>query len=248
MLERLRRRQVDEEELSRRRFVRRQWARRWLQLRVLVIGVVLLIAAVVGIWLVYFSSVLSVKGADIEGTRLLTENEVMVAAGVPEGDPLARADISAIRDRVEDLPEVKSADVSREWPDRILIKVEERVAVAVVERGGTLRGIDATGFPFRGYRSLPKNLPLIRIDDDTADEAVAEGAMVVASLPPAIARKVEHVELRTIDQISLELRDGRSIVWGSAENSADKSEVIGHLIKIKAQVYDVSVPSQPTTR
>ncbi|KRF17482.1 cell division protein FtsQ [Nocardioides sp. Soil797] len=244
---RRRNQEVDEEELSRRRFVRRQWARRWLKVRVVVIGVVLLIAAVVGIWLVYFSSVLSVKGVDVEGTSLLTEQRVVEAADVP-AEPLARADISAIRERVESLPEVKSADVSREWPDRVLVKVEERVAVAVVERGGTWRGIDATGFAFRSYRSLPAKLPLIKIDEDTADEAVTEGAKVVASLPAAIARKVEHVELSTIDQISLELRDGRSIVWGSAENTDDKSTVIAQLIKRKAQVYDVSVPNQPTTR
>lgn len=248
MLDRLRGRQLDEEELSRRRFTRRQWARRWLEVRVLVIVVALLVAVVAGVWLVFFSSVLSVKGVDVEGTSLLTEQQVVAAADVPDGDPLARADISAIRDRVEDLPAVKSADVSREWPDRILIKVEERVAVAVVERGGTWRGIDATGFAFRRYRALPERLPLIKIDDDTADEAVAEGARVVASLPRPIARKVQYVELHTIDQISLKLRDGRTVVWGSAEDSEDKSRVIALLIKRKADVYDVSVPGQPTTR
>ncbi|QIX28647.1 FtsQ-type POTRA domain-containing protein [Nocardioides sp. JQ2195] len=243
----MRRTEFDEEERSRRRFVRRQWARRWLQLRVVVIVVVLLVAAVVGGWLVYFSSALSVKGVDVEGTSLLSEQRVVDAADVP-AEPLARADVAAIRERVESLPEVKSADVSREWPDRILVKVEERVAVAVVERGGTWRGIDSTGFSFRSYRSLPTNLPLIKIDDDTEDEAVTEGANVVASLPPAIARKVEHVELRTIDQISLVLRDGRRILWGSAERSDDKSAVIAQLIKRKARIYDVSVPNQPTTR
>ncbi|WP_067438382.1 cell division protein FtsQ/DivIB [Nocardioides jensenii] len=248
MLERFHRERPDEEELSRRRFARRQWARRWLHLRVVLIGAALFVALVVGCWLVFFSSVLAVKGVDVEGTKLLTEQQVLVAADVPTGEPLARADMGEIRDRIEALPEVASADVSREWPDRILVRVTERVAVAVVERGGALRGIDATGFGFRDYKVAPPRLPRLKVDDDTGTEAVAEGAKVLASLPATIAGKVEYVELHTVDQISLKLRDGRTIEWGSAERSEDKSKVIALLLRQKADVYDVTVPGQPTTR
>lgn len=247
MLERFRS-NLSHEELSRKRFARRQWARRWLRLRVVVLAVAVVAVVAVGGWLIFFSSVLSVKGVDVEGNSLLSHEQVMAAADIATGVPLARADISAIRGRVEDLPAVKSADVSREWPDRILVRVQERVALAVVERGGTFRGIDSTGFAFRSYSSAPPKLPRIKIGEDTADEAVAEGAAVVAALPRRIARKVEYVQLRTVDQISLELRDGRTIEWGSAEKSADKAEVITILLRQKAQVYDVSVPGQPTTR
>ena len=239
---------LSDQERSRKRFARRQWARRWLRLRlVLALAVLALIGAIVG-WLVLFSSVLSVKGVDVEGNELLSTEQVMSAADIPTGVPLARADISAIRDRILRLPAVESADVSREWPDRILVRVEERVAVAVIERGGTLRGIDATGFQFRSYAKAPRKLPRIRIGDETEDEAIAEGAAMVASLPGSIARKVEYVELRTIDQIALRLRDGRTVEWGSAEKSADKAAVITVLLRQKAEVYDVSVPGQPTTR
>ena len=37
--------------------------------------------------------------------------------------------LAAIRDRVAALPEVASVDVSRQWPDRILVRVTERRAV-----------------------------------------------------------------------------------------------------------------------
>ena len=49
--------------------------------------------------------------------------------------------------------------------------------------------------------------------------------------------------------VSLVLKDGREVVWGSAEESETKAEVLATLLAtVQAQVYDVSVPSKPTTR
>ena len=55
--------------------------------------------------------------------------------------------------------------------------------------------------------------------------------------------------METIDQITLVLRDGREVLWGSADESALKAQVIDRLlVSQKAGVYDVSVPGSPTTR
>ena len=51
-----------------------------------------------------------------------------------------------------------------------------------------------------------------------------------------------------MDRISLVLRDGRVVVWGSAEQSEDKAAVLAALLRARdAQRYDVSVPGQPVT-
>ena len=63
-----------------------------------------------------------------------------------------------------------------------------------------------------------------------------------------LARQVDHVEVATVDQISLVLRDGRTVVWGSAEESELKAEVLAPLLSSPGQTYDVSVPGQPTIR
>ncbi|MDT0201259.1 FtsQ-type POTRA domain-containing protein [Nocardioides sp. AE5] len=249
MLERWRRERPDEAELTRRRFARRQWAGRWLRMRAVVVAAAVLVVLVIGAWAVFFSSLLAVDGVEVEGNDLLTVEQVEAAAAVPHDVPLARTDLDAIRDRVEELPAVRTADVSRKWPDAILVKVTERVAVAVVEAGGEFRGIDAEGVAFRDFAEQPESLPLIKIDEDTAADARAEGAAVIAALPDDIAQQVEHLELHSIDQISLQLRDGRVVQWGSAEDSADKARVLAVLLdEVEAKEYDVTVPGQATTR
>ena len=233
---------------SRRRFARRQWARRWLAWRRVVALLLLMGLVVGGVWLVYFSDLLAVEKVEVRGTRTLGSEQVREIAAVPAGQPLARVDLDAIRARVEALAVVRDAQVTRTWPDRVQIDVEERVAIAVVDIGGQIRGMDAEGVVFREYPKPPPGLPQVRTSSDTRSDALREAALVVESLPGDITRRVDHVEVGTIDQISLVLRDGRTVVWGSAEESEAKSEVLSGLLGQPARTYDVSVPGQPTTK
>ncbi len=232
---------------SRRRFARRQWARRWLTWKP-VLALVLVLALVVGgIWTVFFSSVLAVDGVEVDGATTLRAAQVRAAAAVPTGEPLAQVDLEAVRRRVEALAEVKSADVTRKWPDHVLVTVQERVAVAVVTIGDRIRGMDASGVVFRDYRQAPGDLPKVTVTEDTRSEALEEAAGVIGALPAEIARIVDHVEVETVDRISLVLRDGRVVMWGSADQSEEKARVITALLEHRAKTYDVSVPGQPTT-
>lgn len=232
-------------QIARRRFVRRQWARRWLAWRRLVVAVVLLGLVAGTLWLVFSSSVLAVSGVRVEGTQVLDPRAVRRAAAVPTGSPLATVDLDAIAQRVKGLSAVDSVDVSRSWPDRVRIDITEREAVAVVERGDVLRGLDDQGVMFRRYPSRPRSLPVIRISGRARADALAEAARVAGSLPSSIAAKVEYVEVHTVDTIALRLRSGRTVRWGSADESAAKARVLTVLLDQKASTYDVSVPGQP---
>jgi cell division septal protein FtsQ len=154
--------------------------------------------------------------------------------------------VDAIEARVQSLAPVAGVDVSRSWPDRVRIAVVEREAVAVVERDGALRGVAEDGVLFRSYRAQPAGLPVVRVAAGTRSEALAEAAAVITALPEDLAVRVDHLAVETVDFISLRLRDGRSVFWGSAADSATKAEVLGVLLRQKASVYDVSVPGQPT--
>ena len=74
-------------------------------------------------------------------------------------------------------------------------------------------------------------------------------ATVVAALPQDLASRVDHVAVETVDQITLVMRDQREVLWGSAEESALKAEVVDKLLAAQeASYYDVSVPGNPTYR
>ena len=234
---------------TRRRFARRQWSRRWLSLRY-VLGFVAVVALVgTSIWLVFFSATLQVKQVEVVGNELLSDARIRERADVPLGDQLALVDLGRADARVASLAEVKSVDVTRTWPDGVRIQVVERTAVAVVELAGRIRGLDADGVVFRDYRTVPKGMPRIRPGGAAGTDALKEAATVVSALPKDLAARVDHVEVETVDQITLVMRDQRQVLWGSAEESELKAEVVDKLLAAQeASYYDVSVPGNPTYR
>jgi cell division protein FtsQ len=231
---------------SRRAFARREWARRWVTWKYVVAAVVLVGLVAGSLWLFLFSSVLAVKQVDVAGVDGLRPEQVRAAGAVSTGEPLARVDLDAVRTRVQALAEVRSAAVTRQWPDTIVIEVEERVAIAVVDIGGALRGLDREGVVFDDFRQAPPGLPRVETDTGAGREALQEAADVVSALPDDLAARADHVEVATVDQISLVLRDGRTVLWGSAEESPLKAEVLVALLEGPGRAFDVSVPGRPT--
>jgi cell division protein FtsQ len=234
---------------TRRRFARRQWRRRWLAWKYVVSLLLLLVLVVGGLVTVYFSDALAIDGVEVTGETTLSDDDVRAAARVPMGEPLARVDLQRIRDRVGGLAIVRSVEVSRQWPHEVLIAIEERTAVAVVEVAGSLRGLDEEGVVFGTFAEAPPGLPRVRTTAETSGEALREAALVVAALPEDLAGRIAHVAVKTVDTITLELQGGREVRWGSSAQSEEKARVLETLLLQEAtEYYDVSVPGNPTLK
>ncbi|HEX2895979.1 MAG TPA: FtsQ-type POTRA domain-containing protein [Marmoricola sp.] len=231
-----------------REFARRRWGRRLRRARPFLYAALALAVVLGGVWLVFFSSVVTVRDVSVQGTRTISSVRVRAVAKTPIGLQLARVDLGAIRARVETIPAVKSVSVSRSWPHTVAISITERTPVAVVDRGAGLQAVDEDGVLFGSYPRQPADLPLLQTAPDVNAEALSEAAHVVTSLRPDIRAIVDRVEVESVDRIRLHLSGGRTVMWGRAEQSAEKASVLAVLLHQKAQEIDVSVPERPTTR
>ena len=54
---------------------------------------------------------------------------------------------------------------------------------------------------------------------------------MISALPADIARRVDYLEVATVDQIRLVLENGRRVLWGSVEGSKEKAEVLAVLLE-----------------
>ena len=234
--------------IARKDFRKRRHAGRWRLVRRLVLALLLIGLVAGAAWAVFFSSYVTAREVDVVGNSTISDAKIEKAAEVPIGTPLARVDIGAIVARVQPVDAVKFVEVGRSWPHTVRITITERTPIAMIDQGAGLKALDSDGVPFGSYDKRPNHLPLVRTDPGTPGEAVAEGAKVVNALPPAIAGRVDAVDVASVDEIQLVLGNGRKVIWGSAEDSDEKAEVLAVLLKQPGNQIDVTVPGRPTTR
>src|SRR6266571_9417562 len=98
-----------------------------------ILGILTVILAIVGYRLAASASLFQVRGIDVAGTSRTSaeEIEVLTRRAVAKTG-VWRADLSAISAELGRLPGVRRAIVSRVLPDRLRVRVTERVPVAVV--------------------------------------------------------------------------------------------------------------------
>jgi len=184
-------------------------------------------------WAFWSSPLLAVRTVQVDGTSSLSADQVREAAGVPDGTPLIRVDVDAAEARVARLPQVASVAVTRGWPDRVVITVRERVAVAVVERDGRRTLVDATGMLFDTISGqAPEGVVLLDVPAPGPDDPATEAALAaVSELPDDIRARVAGATATSDGEITLTLVDRTTVLWGDAQESAAKAEVLGGLLQ-----------------
>jgi cell division protein FtsQ len=97
----------------------------------------------------------------IEGTRLLTPAQVARQARVRMGDNILSVNLSLARKRLLAHPWIAEAEVTREIPSRLIIRIKEHSAMAVVDFGQKFL-INLQGRIFKAWDPADKvNLPVI---------------------------------------------------------------------------------------
>ena len=228
-------------------FSRRLWHRRLRRLRpVLVVGALVGVAALAA-WVLLGSAWLTAEQVTVKGQQTLSDGRILAAANVDLGTPLLRLDLDAVDERVSALPAVAEASVHRAWPHTVAITVTEREPVAAVHRSSVWWVMDEEGVLFRRTSEREAELPLVDVGSRADDSVLGETASVVAGLPSDLLDRVRRLTASSMDSITLTLKDGREVRWGSAAETPEKVRVLSVLLSQRAKVYDVSVPAQPTT-
>lgn len=200
-------------------------------------------------WLVGYSDVLAVREVRVDGVDGPLADTVRAAAEAPVGVPLARVDTGRVAERAETVPDVASAAVSRDWPSTLVLTVVPRDPVATVAGEGEWRHVDADGVVFGRLDAPADDLPVIAAADGAGEqERRVAGVSVAGALPRSLQAQVQRIEAASPADVRLVLRDGREVVWGTADDSERKAAVLAVLLDTPAGAYDVSVPDRPTLR
>jgi len=204
-------------------------------------------------WVLFGSPLLVVRSVTVSGTHLVPRSEVLAASRVVPGTPLIRVNTARAAARIEKISQVSSAQVTRSWPNRLVIVVRERTPALVLPAyGGGYDIADADGVVLKRVARRPADLPLY---PTVAPEGALRGnpdlaaaVAVLAELPAEMRRSVVSVTAPNPDQVTLRLAGGTTVLWGDTGRAAAKARALTVLMRAHLHYYDVSAPGSVAAR
>ncbi|MBF6174149.1 cell division protein FtsQ/DivIB [Nocardia blacklockiae] len=216
--------------------------------RILWWGVPVVVALVVLVVVAYFTPLFAARSVAIEGLVTVPEQQVRDVVRIPGGRSMLRIDTDAVARRVAGIPKIHSARVQRSFPGTVRITVEERTPVLFYDApdGTHLLDVDSVEY---AVEPPPPGVPKLATDRPGGSDPVTRAAVAVLdAAPPELRAQVGEVVARSVSNIELNLTDGRTVLWGGADDSARKAAVVLPVLTRPGTVFDVSSPDLVTVK
>ncbi|RMD90969.1 MAG: FtsQ-type POTRA domain-containing protein [Alphaproteobacteria bacterium] len=166
---------------------------------------------------------LVVQRVEIEGRENTPPEALDAAIGDPQGRAVTDIDLAAVRQRLEHISWVRRAQVARQLPDRLVIRIEERRPFALWQRQGRLHLVDREGVVLTDEDLARwRTLPLIVGDDapgaaPTLLETLAQVPTIASEVEAAIRVAGRRWNLRLESGVLVKLPEDEQPGWGLRE-------------------------------
>lgn len=227
-------------------------------LTALAVALGLLVAAVAVLW---FSPLLALRSIEVRGTELLPESRAQEMLSDLHGTPLPQISTGDVAQRLQQENVVDEVTTRAELPGTLHVELTEHPPVAQVtdedgvelysEHGDVIRSFDGPEVLDSEDYAIPEISSEAALGDEQVFAAVVA---VLGELPEGARAQLESASAETIDSVTLELTDGRTVLWGGEDQGPAKAEVLEAILASEdaeltdADTIDISTPSTPVTR
>jgi cell division protein FtsQ len=222
----------------------------------LVVGVAV-VAVVLGLVGLFRSPLLDVDKVEVVGVHETSAEAVLRVTGLSsQGHPMIAVDRFALAHKVERLPWVDTAEVTRKWPNIVRIQIKERVAIGAIAVRGGVAVLDGTGRVLGVVKSAPAGTIAITAPDKVPGPGRQVGPALQSAL--AVLRGVSAEFLPKIQAIrrldgktptyELTVSTNVRVELGDASRIAEKLAAAEAVLAVQhapGTVIDVRVPQSP---
>ncbi|MCL2669157.1 MAG: FtsQ-type POTRA domain-containing protein [Syntrophaceae bacterium] len=130
------------------------------------------------------SSHFRIREITVKGCKELTEKEILALAGIRTRANLLTVNRGVIARRIQANPWIRNAAVGWEFPDRLVIVLKERTAVALLQGETVLRLLDSDGSAFKELDlGEGSNLPVLTgcVRQGKVDETLVKQSLALLS-------------------------------------------------------------------
>ena len=189
-------------------------------------GVVLFIGLAL---IVLASPIVAVRTVQVEGGKYADAALVRSVSDSLKGKSVLTVDTQTARERLESDPWIKSARITTSLPSRVLIQINERIPVAwFLGVDNRARVIDEDGLVLSVVEGRPTQYMWIEGTGSNLTAGASSAAayraagQLAMSLPSELAPMVKHLGVAGSEQITMTLKTGTVINFGSPVDMRNK--------------------------
>lgn len=175
---------------------------------------IILLLSVISILSVYLiSSWSAVKEIEVNGNVNLEKEEILERSGIKEGDKMYLMQTNKAEENIKVLPIVEKINIEREWPNKVIIDVEEYEIVGFVESHRNYYPVLENKRVLRGFHMAPENAPIIHFFEGKEFDGLVDS---LNDVNPEILRTISEIYYRPYEEsntrIQVLMNNGQEII------------------------------------
>jgi cell division protein FtsQ len=202
----------------------------------LVLALMPLVLVAVGTFVALRSPLLSVQHVRVEGAPSLDQASLVQISGL-SGESMLTLSVADARKRLMAVPGILSVDVSRDWPDTVVITVQQGTPVAVWSVDGQDFAVDEEGVVLGGVADdqAPRIVEVtpgrvLAPGDRVHPDAIAFARRITAESPGALGANVAELEYEDGVGVTVIFEDGMRVTFGDERSYDYKIAVLAELL------------------
>ena len=229
--------------------------------RTVALGVLLVISLAAMLWVYTATDVLNVKQVELRGNEKLQAAYLRSLSGITGDTHLLKMDVKAVESALLSEPYVATADVSRHYPNTVVIEIVERRPSGFIFQNGKYALVDQEGMVLESADAAPVGLveikdlvlPLLLPGTEISGIEFAAVTSLIGSLPQALREKTVAVGLKGDDGLYI-TAGGTTVIYGEAVDLSRKSAIALMALSVllprhgAVEYIDVSFPEHPVIK
>jgi len=186
-----------------------------------------------------FSSVFQIKNIEVLGTEKTSEEEIRIIVS-NNAKNIFLADLEEI-DRIllERYVQIGNVDIKRDFPDVLLVQIEERKPVAVISKYEGYFFIDKEAVIFEEILEKPLEMLILKSEEDLIQKEQLDQALKINSvLKNDLKIPIKEILIKSEKRIDVETIEGWNIYFNPKKDLDPQLEEFGILLKEKISLKD----------
>lgn len=208
------------------------------------------------------SPLFEIQQVVVRGNQYLVEDIVRTVADVSIGVNIFKINLAAVADKLEMVPMIKDARVTRVLPSTVLITVTERRPLGLLPAGNGFVEVDEEGICLQKAGSGVPGIPIItgvKVDAPNLGEMVRaehleDALMMISGLPDEVINKLSEVHVDQDGQIKAYTLDRIQCRLGGAVDIREKGVVLARILQelqkqgARVKYIDLSSVEKPVVK